>query len=41
LRRRVTWILRLITRRFGLPVLPGIEERDEKVKARGGKPLGI
>jgi phospholipase C len=36
-----TSILRLITRRFGLPVLPGIEERDEKVKARGGKPLGI
>jgi acid phosphatase len=35
-----TSILRLITRRFGLPVLPGIRDRDEKVKARGGRALG-
>lgn len=35
-----TSILRLITRRFGLPVLPGIAARDEKVKAGGGKALG-
>jgi len=35
-----TSILRLITRRFGLPVLPGIKARDEAVKARGGKALG-
>ncbi len=35
-----TSILRLITRRFELPVLPGIKVRDEKVKANGGIPLG-
>jgi acid phosphatase len=35
-----TSILRLITRRFGLPVLPGIQARDEAVKARGGTPFG-
>ena len=35
-----TSILRLITRRFGLPVLPGIRARDEAVKAHGGAPLG-
>ena len=35
-----TSILRLITRRFGLPVLPGIRERDESIKANGGEPLG-
>ena len=35
-----TSILRLITRRFGLPVLPGIRARDESVKANGGQPLG-
>jgi phospholipase C len=35
-----TSILRLITRRFGLPVLPGIQARDEKVKAGGGRALG-
>ena len=35
-----TSILRLITRRFGLPVLPGIRARDEAVKAEGGKPFG-
>jgi acid phosphatase len=33
-------ILRLITKRFGLPVLPGIANRDEKLKANGSKPLG-
>jgi acid phosphatase len=35
-----TSILRLITRRFGLPVLSGIRARDESVKANGGQPLG-
>ena len=35
-----TSILRLITRRFQLPVLPGIADRDAKVKANGGKALG-
>ena len=35
-----TSILRLITKRFGLPVLPGIEARDEVMKARGERPLG-
>jgi phospholipase C len=35
-----TSILRLITKRFGLPVLPGIRARDEAVKANGGAPLG-
>jgi phospholipase C len=35
-----TSILRLITRRFALPVLPGIRARDEAVKANGGPPLG-
>ncbi|HLH39447.1 MAG TPA: acid phosphatase [Bryobacteraceae bacterium] len=35
-----TSILRLITRRFDLPVLPGIAARDAQVKARGGKPFG-
>jgi len=35
-----TSILRLITRRFALPVLPGIRARDESVKASGGPPLG-
>jgi phospholipase C len=35
-----TSILRLITRRFNLPILPGIQARDEKVKANGGEPLG-
>lgn len=35
-----TSILRLITKRFGLPVLPGIRGRDEKIKANGGHPLG-
>lgn len=35
-----TSILRLITRRYGLPVLPGIAERDREVRERGGKPFG-
>ena len=35
-----TSILRLITKRFDLPVLPGIRARDESVKANGGEPLG-
>jgi acid phosphatase len=35
-----TSILRLITRRFALPVLPGIRARDEAVKAHGEPPLG-
>jgi phospholipase C len=33
-------ILRLITRRFQLPVLAGIKTRDEKLKANGSKPIG-
>jgi len=35
-----TSILRLITKRFQLPVLPGIRTRDESVKANGGPQLG-
>jgi len=35
-----TSILRLITKRFQLPLLPGIRTRDESVKANGGPPLG-
>jgi acid phosphatase len=35
-----TSILRLITRRFDLPVLPGIAARDEKLKANGSRPMG-
>jgi acid phosphatase len=35
-----TSILRLITERFDLPVLPGIRARDEAVKAHGEPPLG-
>jgi acid phosphatase len=35
-----TSILRLITKRFALPVLPGIRARDESVRANGGPPLG-
>ena len=33
-------ILRLITRRFELPVLRGITVRDEALKAHGSKPMG-
>mgnify|MGYP003337308617 CR=1 FL=1 len=33
-------VLRLITRRFGLPTLPGLSTRDEALKANGGQPMG-
>ena len=33
-------ILRLISRRFGLPLLPGITARDAALKAHGEKPMG-
>jgi len=33
-------ILRLITRRFDLPVLPGIAERDAALAAHGAPPMG-
>ena len=35
-----TSALRLITRRFGLPVLDGLRERDEAMAAAGGQTLG-
>jgi phospholipase C len=35
-----TSILRLITRRFALPMLPGLTIRDEALKANGSAPLG-
>ena len=35
-----TSILRFITRRFDLPKLPGLTERDAALKANGRKPLG-
>jgi phospholipase C len=35
-----TSILRFITKRFNLPLLPGIQARDESVKANGGEPFG-
>jgi acid phosphatase len=35
-----TSILRFIARRFGLPTLPGIVERDKALKANGGQPMG-
>ncbi len=35
-----TSILRLITERFGLPVLPGIDARNAALKAHGAKPMG-
>jgi acid phosphatase len=35
-----TSILRFITERFDLPVLPGIAARDAAMKARGEKPMG-
>ncbi len=35
-----TSILRLITRRFHLPVLPGIQQRDEVMRVNGAPPLG-
>jgi phospholipase C len=33
-------ILRLIAKRYGLPVLPGIATRDAALKAHGSKPMG-
>jgi acid phosphatase len=35
-----TSILRLVTRRFDLPKLPGLTERDAALKANGSKPMG-
>jgi acid phosphatase len=35
-----TSILRFITHRFNLPVLPGIQARDEAMKAKGLEQLG-
>ncbi len=35
-----TSILRLISKRFKLPVLPGVKARDDGIKANGGQPLG-
>jgi phospholipase C len=35
-----TSILRFITRRFDLPVLPGLTARDAALKANGQPPLG-
>lgn len=33
-------VLRLITRRFGLDVLPGLAARDTALKSAGGQPMG-
>ena len=33
-------VLRLITRRFGLDLLPGLKQRDDALKAAGGQPMG-
>jgi len=35
-----TSALRFITRRFGLPELPGLAERDAALKANGHPPMG-
>jgi phospholipase C len=35
-----TSIIRLISKRFGLPALPGVRERDEKLAAAGSAPMG-
>ncbi len=35
-----TSIIRLISKRFGLPVLPGVRSRDEKLAAAGSPPMG-
>ena len=35
-----TSILRLITRRFGVPSLPGLQARDTALAAHGRPPLG-
>ena len=36
-----TSILRFITRRFALPMLPGLRARDEALAANGSRPLAI
>lgn len=33
-------VLRLITRRFGLDLLPGLKQRDDALTAAGGQPMG-
>jgi acid phosphatase len=35
-----TSILRFLTRRYGLPTLPGIATRDAAIKKQGGQPIG-
>jgi acid phosphatase len=35
-----TSILRFITKRFGLPELPGLKSRDDALVANGGKAMG-
>jgi acid phosphatase len=35
-----TSILRLITKRYSLPQLPGLVSRDAALKANGGQPMG-
>jgi phospholipase C len=35
-----TSILKFITRRWSLPVLPGLAERDKALKAHGKPPMG-
>jgi len=35
-----TSILRFITKRFALPVLPGLQARDQAISLNGGQPLG-
>jgi len=35
-----TSILRFLTHRFNLPMLPGLEARDAALKANGSKPMG-
>jgi len=35
-----TSVLRLITRRFALPTLPGLANRDAQLKANGAQPMG-
>jgi phospholipase C len=33
-------VLRFVTERFGLPELAGLQQRDDALKAHGGKPMG-
>jgi phospholipase C len=35
-----TSILRFVTKRFDLPMLPGLVARDTALKAGGNKPMG-